>query len=86
MPLIKGIDKIGYLTSDTVLQLQTPPKSMLIIGGGYIGMEYGHFFSGIGTKTTILQRPSRVLPDEEPEISDLLLKEMRQANGNIHGF
>ena len=57
VPLIKGIDKIGYLTSDTVLELQTPPKSILIIGGGYIGMEYGHFFSDIGTKTTILQRP-----------------------------
>ena len=60
LPLIKGIDKIDYLTSDTVLELKTPPKSILIVGGGYIGMEYGHFFSGIGTKTTILQRPDRV--------------------------
>ncbi|HUT16737.1 MAG TPA: FAD-dependent oxidoreductase, partial [Acidobacteriota bacterium] len=40
------------------------------------GVEYGHFFSGIGTKTTIIQRPSRILPDEEPEISDLLKREM----------
>jgi mycothione reductase len=78
IPPIKGIENIGYLTSDTVLELQTPPKSILIVGGGYIGMEYGHFFSGIGTKTTILQRPYRVLPDEEPEISDLLKKEMQQ--------
>ena len=45
IPLIKGIDKISYLTSDTVLELQTPPKSILIVGGGYIGMEYGHFFA-----------------------------------------
>ncbi len=75
-PLIKGIDKVDYLTSDTVLDLQTPPKSILIVGGGYIGMEYGHFFSGLGTKTTILQRPNRVLPDEEPEISELLKIEM----------
>lgn len=78
LPPIKGIDKIGYLTSDTVLQLQKPPASLLIVGGGYIGMEYGHFFSGIGTKTTVLQRPSRVLPDEEPEIGELLLKEMQK--------
>ncbi|MGD0407261.1 MAG: FAD-dependent oxidoreductase, partial [Candidatus Bathyarchaeia archaeon] len=48
IPPIKGIENIGYLTSDTVLELQTPPKSILIVGGGYIGMEYGHFFSGIG--------------------------------------
>ena len=86
LPLIKGIDKIGYLTSDTVLELQKPPKSLLIVGGGYIGMEYGHFFSGIGTKTTLLQRPNRVLPDEEPEISELLLKEMQQRMEIYTGF
>jgi len=78
LPLIKGIDKIDYLTSNTVLELQTQPKTILIVGGGYIGMEYGHFFASIGTKTTILQRPERVLPEEEQEISELLKKEMSQ--------
>ena len=72
IPPIKGIENVNYLTSDTVLELQTQPKSIVIVGGGYIGMEYGHFFSAIGTKTTIIQRPSRILPEEEPEISDLL--------------
>lgn len=73
---VKGIENVDYLTSDTVLELETPPRSIIIIGGGYIGVEYGHFFSGIGTKTTIIQRPSRILPAEEPEISDLLKREM----------
>jgi dihydrolipoamide dehydrogenase len=86
LPLIKGIDKIDYLTSETVLELQTPPKNILIVGGGYIGMEYGHFFASIGTKTTILQRPERVLPEEEPEISDLLKKEMGQRMEIYTGF
>ena len=86
IPPIKGIENIGYLTSDTVLELQTPPKSILIIGGGYVGMEYGHFFSGIGTKTTILQRPDRVVPEEEPEISELLKKEMQQRMEIYTGF
>lgn len=76
VPPIKGIENTGYLTSDTVLELQTQPKSIIIVGGGYIGMEYGHFFSAIGTKTTIIQRPYRVVPEEEPEISDLLKTEM----------
>ncbi|HLN90109.1 MAG TPA: FAD-dependent oxidoreductase, partial [Candidatus Binatia bacterium] len=75
IPSVKGLENIGYLTSDTVLVLKSPPKSIIIIGGGYIGMEYGHFFSAIGTKTIIIQRPFRVLPDEEPEISDLLKAE-----------
>lgn len=75
-PPIRGIENIGYLTSDTVLELQTQPKSIVIVGGGYIGIEYGHFFSAIGTKTTIIQRPYRVVPEEEPEISDLLKTEL----------
>lgn len=76
VPPIKGIENVEYLTSDTVLELQTQPKSTVIVGGGYIGMEYGHFFSAIGTKTTIIQRPDRLVPEEEPEISDLLKTEM----------
>ena len=86
IPYIKGIDKIDYLTSDTVLELQTPPKSILIIGGGYIGMEYGHFFADIGAKTTILQRPPRVLPEEEPEISMLLKSEIQQKMEIFTGY
>ena len=78
IPKIKGLENVDYLTSDTVLELENPPKSIIIVGGGYIGVEYGHFFTGIGVKTTILQRPSRLLPDEEPEISDLLRKELEQ--------
>ena len=78
IPPVKGIGNVAYLTSDTVLELETPPKSILIIGGGYIGVEYGHFFSGIGTKTTIIQRPFKIVPDEEPEISDLLKRELEQ--------
>ncbi len=86
VPLIKGIENVGYLTSDTVLQLQKPPQSIIIIGGGYIGMEYGHFFNAIGTKTTILQRPYRVIPEEEPEISDLLQLELSKRMGIYTGY
>jgi mycothione reductase len=72
VPPIKGIENVDYITNDSVLELKTRPKSIIIVGGGYIGMEYGHFFSSIGTKTTIIQRQFRLLPNEEPEISDLL--------------
>ncbi len=78
IPPIKGIENVNYLTSDTVLLLETPPKTMIIIGGGYIAAEYGHFFSSIGTNVTIVQRGSRLLPEEEPEISDLLKEEMKK--------
>jgi mycothione reductase len=86
IPPIKGIENVDYLTSDTVLELETPPKSVLIIGGGYIGVEYGHFFSGIGTKTTIIQRSPRILPEEEPEISELLKRELEKRLEIHTGF
>ncbi len=76
IPPIKGVQTVDYLTSDTVLELKTQPRSIVIAGGGYIGMEYGHFFASIGTKTTVVQREDRVLPNEEPEVSDLLKSEL----------
>lgn len=85
VPLIKGIENVSYLTSDTVLELQTQPKNIIIVGGGYIGMEYGHF-SAMGTKTTIIQRPYRVVPEEEPEISDLLKKELEKRMEIYTGY
>jgi len=86
IPPVKGIENVDYLTSDTVLELEKPPNSIIIIGGGYIGVEYGHFFSGIGTKTTIIQRPPRILPEEEPEISDSLKMEMARRMEIHTGF
>lgn len=72
IPIIRGLDNVDYLTSDTVLELEAPPKSIVVLGGGYVGVEYAHFFSGIGTKTTLIQRPMKLLKGEEPEVSDLL--------------
>jgi len=77
IPPLKGIDAMPYLTNETLLELHEAPESMIIIGGGYIAAEYGHFFAAMGTKTTILQMHERLLPAQEPDISELLEKEMR---------
>jgi mycothione reductase len=78
IPLIRGLDKVDYLTNDTVFNIKEKPKSMTIIGGGYISVEFAHFFSAIGTKVTILQRGDRLIPNSEPEISNLLKKQMEK--------
>jgi dihydrolipoamide dehydrogenase len=74
IPGIKGLDTIDYLTNETVLQLNERPDSLIIIGGGYISVEYGHFFAAMGTKVTILEMAERIVLPEEPEISELLKK------------
>jgi mycothione reductase len=76
IPPIKGIDDINYLTNENVMEITEIPDSMIIIGGGYIAAEYGHFFSALGTKVTIIEKRERLLPHEEPEISELLKKEL----------
>ncbi|MFX1335922.1 MAG: dihydrolipoyl dehydrogenase [Promethearchaeota archaeon] len=76
IPPITGLETIGYQTSDSILHIKKLPKSLLIIGGGYIAAEYGHFFSSMGSKVTIIGRNPQFLPQEEPEVSLLAKKEM----------
>jgi len=76
IPPIKGLDEVGYLTSDTVLRMNQLPWSLAIVGGGYIAAEYGHFFSAMGSKVTIIGRNPQFLKQEEPEVSALAKKEL----------
>lgn len=78
IPRVEGLEETGYQTSDTVLKMKELPKSMAIIGGGYVAAEYGHFFSAMGSKVTIIGRNPQFLPDEEPEVSTLAKREMQK--------
>ena len=72
IPPIKGIYEVDYLTNNNVFDISSKPESLIIVGGGIIAVEFAHFFSAMGTKVTILQRNRRLVPNEEPEISDTL--------------
>jgi len=78
IPPIGGIRDINYLTNESLLDLRKKPKDMIILGGGYIGCEYAHFFSALGTKVTVIERGNRLIPQSEPEISELLEKLLRE--------
>ena len=78
IPPIKGLQNVGYLTSDTILKLDRLPETTTIIGGGYIAAEYGHFLSAMGSKVTIIGRNPLFIPDEEPEISALAKRELQK--------
>ena len=83
IPPIKGLESINYLTNETALQLKERPDSLIIVGGGYIAVEYGHFFAAMGTRVTILELADRLVLAEEPEISNLL-KEQLSERMTIH--
>jgi len=76
IPLIKNLEEISYHTSRSVLKLDELPESIVIVGGGYIAAEYGHFFAAMGSEVTIVGRNPQFLPQEEPEISAIALKEL----------
>jgi dihydrolipoamide dehydrogenase len=76
IPPIPGLEEAGYLTNESVLELRERPESLLIIGGGYIAVEYAHFFSAVGTEVTLVQRGDRLVKEEEPEISAKLLERL----------
>jgi len=76
IPPIKGIEKTGYLTSDTILTISELPKSIIIVGGGYIAAEYSHFLSSMGAQVTVIGRNPQFIPTEEPEVSALAKREL----------
>lgn len=83
VPPIKGLHDIRYHTSDTILTMDKLPESIAIVGGGYIAAEYGHFFSSMGSKVTIVGRNKQFLPLEEPEISAQAKRELGKHMGII---
>ncbi|MDE1765585.1 MAG: mercury(II) reductase [Thaumarchaeota archaeon] len=72
VPPIHGIENVDYLTNVEALSLSKKPDSMIIIGGRALGLEFAQMYARFGTKVTVLQRSQRIIPEEEPEISDIL--------------
>jgi pyruvate/2-oxoglutarate dehydrogenase complex dihydrolipoamide dehydrogenase (E3) component len=69
---IPGLKKAGYLTNSEALHLEDLPESMIIIGGGYIGVEFAQMFARYGTKVTLFGRAPRLMKNEETELSKAL--------------
>ncbi len=86
IPAIKGIEDVDYLTNNNVFNLTDKPDSIVIVGGGYIAVEFAHFFSAMGTKVIVLQRGNRLITNAEPEISDLLKNLMDKRMDIITNF
>lgn len=69
IPKIEGLDKVNFITSNEALRLKKLPKTLTIIGGGYIACELAHFFGSLGTKINIIQRRDLLIPREDIDIA-----------------
>ena len=70
IPDVDGIEAVEYLTSTEALRLETPPEHLVIVGGGYIAAELGHFFGTFGSDVTIVGRRPNLLPEADPEVAE----------------
>jgi mercuric reductase len=83
IPEIDGIEKIKYLTNEEALSIKKLPKSMIIVGGRAMGLEFAEMFSHFGVKVTLLERSDRILPNWEPEVSYYLKQYLDEEGINI---
>ncbi len=84
VPQVNGINQIDYLTNEEALSLKELPRSLCVIGGRALGLEFAQMYEQFGTKVTILQRSERILPEHEPEISAELTKSLQDMGIAIH--
>jgi pyruvate/2-oxoglutarate dehydrogenase complex dihydrolipoamide dehydrogenase (E3) component len=80
IPVIPGLDTVSYLTNETIMQLTTVPEHLLVLGGGYIGLEFGQMFRRFGSRVTILHSGKQIVTREDPEIVAELQKAL-EAEG-----
>lgn len=83
VPPISGIDKVPYLTSTEALRLTELPKTLVIIGGGYIAAELAHFFGSLGSTVHIINRGPQLVANEDSEISKWFTIEFSKKY-NVH--
>jgi mercuric reductase len=83
IPELPGLREAGYLTNDDVMDVLQLPESLIILGGGPEGMEFGQIFQRFGTNVTVLQRREHVLPHEDVEISTALEGILRDEGLNL---
>lgn len=74
VPSTPGLAEAGYLTNESVFSRRQLPRSLIVIGGGPVGCELGQAFARLGSQVTILQRPDRILPKDEPDAASVLGK------------
>lgn len=72
VPPIEGLKEAGFLTSDEVVDLKKLPKSIIIIGGGPIGVEWAQIFHGLGSRVTVVEFMPHVLPREDREVAGIV--------------
>ena len=80
IPAIPGLRDGSFLTNESIMQLTTIPEHLLVLGGGYIGLEFGQMFRRFGSRVSVVHQAPQIVPREDPEIATVLQKAL-EAEG-----
>jgi pyruvate/2-oxoglutarate dehydrogenase complex dihydrolipoamide dehydrogenase (E3) component len=83
-PPLADLATVGYLTSDEAIQLSTPPRSLIVLGGGPVAMEFAQFFSRFDTEVSVIQRSPHVLKDFDPEAAEAVEAAFANEGITVH--
>jgi pyruvate/2-oxoglutarate dehydrogenase complex dihydrolipoamide dehydrogenase (E3) component/uncharacterized membrane protein YdjX (TVP38/TMEM64 family) len=83
VPPIPGLAEVGYVTSDTVWDLQTLPRRLVVLGGGPIGCELAQAFARLGSEVTQVEMAPRLMLREDPEVSGLVAKRFAEEGVRV---
>ena len=83
-PPLAGLSEAGYIDSDAVLELETLPESVVVLGGGYTACELGQFLARMGVRTEIVIRSGHLLTDSDDDIGDSLTAAFRNEGIEVH--
>lgn len=84
IPPIEGLKEAPFLTNETIFDLKEIPKSLAILGAGPIGCEIGQAFSRLGSHVTIIESLRGVLPNEEPEVQEIIAKQFKEEGIDLY--
>ena len=80
---IPGLEETGYWTSDECLEASKPIKSLIVLGGRAVALEFAQYYAHLGVKVTVIQRSERLLPESDPEVGDTLAKVFREQGSEV---
>ena len=78
IPQIPGLDGAPYLTSTSIMELESVPQHLIVLGGGYVGIEFGQMFRRFGSRVTMIQRHDKLLAREDDDVAAEVAKILRE--------
>src|SRR5947199_102094 len=77
-PPVAGLDSVPVLDSTSIMELEAVPEHLLVLGGGYVGLEFSQMFRRFGSAVTVVQRGEQLLAREDPDVADEVVKLLRE--------